>query len=173
MKTFPLLAALWLGLVVSAAAQPPKPSSTPLGDTDPKRAGEVDQRGDEGMGFNHDMTTHHFRLLPDGGAIEVEANDPGDAASREAIRSHLKMIAGLFAKGDFSLPMFIHSTVPPGVKTMKRLKDRISYTSESTPLGGQVRMTTKSPKALAAIHEFLRFQIKDHRTNDPLEVPRS
>ena len=27
---------------------------------------------------------------------------------------------------------------------------------------------TGNPEALAAVHEFLRFQIKDHRTNDPL-----
>lgn len=26
-------------------------------------------------GFPHDQTTHHFRLLPDGGAIEVTVND--------------------------------------------------------------------------------------------------
>lgn len=170
MKTISLLAAFWLGLVISAVAQPPKASPTPLADADPKRAGEVDQRGDEGMGFHHDMTAHHFRLLPDGGAIEVEAKDPGDAASREAIQSHLRMIAGLFAKGDFALPMFIHATVPPGVKTMKKLRAQITYNTENTALGAQVRMITKNPKALAAIHEFLRFQIKDHRTNDPLEV---
>jgi len=29
---------------------------------------------DEAMGFPHDRTTHHFRLLPDGGAIEVTVN---------------------------------------------------------------------------------------------------
>jgi hypothetical protein len=25
-------------------------------------------------------------------------------------------------------------------------------------------------EALAAVHEFLRFQIKDHRTDDPLAI---
>jgi hypothetical protein len=30
------------------------------------------------MGFSHDKTTHHFRLYPDGGAIEVTADDPND-----------------------------------------------------------------------------------------------
>jgi hypothetical protein len=36
--------------------------------------------------------------------------------------------------------------------------------------GAQVRIVTGNPKALAAVHEFLRFQIKDHRTNDPLAI---
>jgi hypothetical protein len=66
--------------------------------------------------------------------------------------------------------MFIHDTVPPGVEAMKRLKDQITYTAEKTAKGAQVRIATRSPQALAAIHEFLRFQIKDHRPVDSLEV---
>src|SRR5438045_3117192 len=42
----------------------------------------VNSRGDEAMGFSHARTTHHFRLFPDGGAIEVSANDAADAESR-------------------------------------------------------------------------------------------
>jgi hypothetical protein len=34
----------------------------------------VDQRGDQGMGFSHTMTDHHFHLCFDGGVIEVECN---------------------------------------------------------------------------------------------------
>ena len=36
--------------------------------------------------------------------------------------------------------------------------------------GGRVRLRTSNPEALAAIHEFLRFQIEEHRTGDPVEV---
>jgi hypothetical protein len=133
-----------------------------------QRAAEVDQRGDEGMGLSHSMTGHHFHLFPDGGSIEVESDSPDDNASKEAIRRHMQKIAGMFAEGDFSLPMFIHDTVPPGVEVMKRLKDQIAYTAENTAKGAQVRIVTVSPEALEAVHEFLRFQIKDHRTNDPL-----
>jgi hypothetical protein len=32
---------------------------------------------------------------------------------------------------------------------------------EETPGGGRVRITTKDPEALAAVREFLRFQIED------------
>jgi hypothetical protein len=100
----------------------------------------------------------------------VEAGNPSDGQNRKAIREHMAMIAGLFCQGDFSLPMFIHGTKPPGIETMKRLKAEISYRAEDTARGAQVRIATKNPEALSAIHMFLRFQIKDHRTNDPLEM---
>jgi hypothetical protein len=100
-----------------------------------QRAAGVDQRGDQGMGFSHTMTGHHFHLCSDGGVIEVESNSPDDDASKEAIRRHMQKIAGMFAQGDFSLPMFIHDTVPPGVEAIKHLKDQITYTAEKTAKG--------------------------------------
>src|SRR6202163_1504139 len=153
--------------ILRIMAQTTTPSPTAA---DAQRAAEVDQRGDEGMGFSHTMTGHHFHLFPDGGSIEVESASPDDNASKEAIRRHMLKIAGLFAQGDFSLPMFIHDTVPPGVEVMKRLKDQIAYTAENTGKGAQVRIITGNPEALVAVHQFLRFQIKDHRTNDPLAI---
>ena len=122
------------------------------------------------MGFSHAMTGHHFHLFPDGGSIEVESVSSEDNASKEAIRQHMQKIAGMFAQGDFSLPMFIDDAFPPGVEMMKRLKDQIAYTAENTAKGAQVRIVTGSPEALEAVHEFLRFQIKDHRTNDSLAI---
>jgi hypothetical protein len=74
------------------------------------------------------------------------------------------------SQGDFELPMLIHSTVPPGVDTMKRLRNQIDYSVEIAPKGAQLRITTLYPEALAAIHDFLRFQITDHRTNDSLQI---
>jgi hypothetical protein len=145
-------------------AQTTAPSPTAA---DEQRAAEVDQRGDEGMGFSHAMTGHHFHLFPDGGSIEVESDSPDDNASKEAIRRHMLKIAEMFAQEDFSLPIFIHDTVPPGVEVMKRLK---AYTAENTAKGARVRIVTGSPEALEAVHEFLLFQIKDHRTNDPLAI---
>jgi len=154
--------------VCSLAQQAASAPVTP--DHAKKRAAEVDVRGDQAMGFSHEMTSHHFYLLRTGGAIEVTAADPSDARSLKAIRDHMVMIAGLFSQGEFSLPMFIHATTPPGVETMKRLKTEITYHAENTARGAQVRITTHNPEALRAIHRFLRFQIKDHRTNDPLAV---
>ena len=124
------------------------------------------------MGFSHEKTAHHFRLLPDGGAIEIRSNEPTDAASREAIRQHLAMIAVMFSRGDFAIPIFIHTTVPPGVEDMKRLKSKITYEAENTDCGAQMRITTGDAEALAAIHSFLSFQIQYHRTGDSLEVQK-
>jgi hypothetical protein len=131
----------------------------------------VEAHGDSAMGFPHDKTTHHFRLTADGGAVEVNANDPSDKANTQAIRSHLSRIAMMFSDGDFSTPMFIHEGVPPGVTTMKLTKPAIHYNYQEMPSGGTVWMKSDDPIAVAAIHDFLRFQIKEHQTGDSLEVP--
>jgi hypothetical protein len=133
---------------------------------------DVQKRGDQVMGFDHEKTTHHFRLTRDGGAIEVEANDPKDTSSRDQIRQHLSHIAQMFADGDFMAPMLIHAQTPPGVPVMKRLKANIKYRFEETARGGRVRITTANPDALAAVHEFLRFQISDHATGDSGKVEK-
>ncbi len=130
----------------------------------------VNARGDHAMGFSHAKTTHRFRLFPDGGAIEVSANDAADAASRDEIRSHLRTIAKAFAEGVFDVPAAVHDRVPPGVPTMKRRKAEIAYRYEQTERGAVVRITTANRDAVDAIHDFLRFQIEDHRTGDPTAV---
>ena len=121
------------------------------------------------MGFDHTKTTHHFLLAPDGGRIEVSANDAADSASRDQIRVHLRHIAVMFEAGDFTIPMFVHAQNPPGVPVMQRLKDVISYTYKETDRGGLVSIQTANAEAVEAIHAFLRFQIQDHRTGDPTE----
>lgn len=133
----------------------------------------VVQRGDEVMAFSHEKTTHHFRLYADGRAIEAEANDAKDTASRDEIRAHFGHIAKLFAEGDFSAPMLIHAQSPPGTEEMRKLRTVIRYVVENTERGGRIRITTKNPQALRAVHEFLRFQIADHQTGDSLEVKKS
>ncbi len=131
----------------------------------------VESRGDHAMGFSHEKTTHHFRLLGDGGAIAVDANDAKDTTSRDQIRTHLTQIAEMFTAGNFATPFFIHGQTPTGVVEMKRLREAISYRFEATEQGGQVRITARSPEAIQAVHEFLKFQIADHQTGDPLTAP--
>ena len=130
----------------------------------------VNRRGDAVMGFSHAKTTHHFLLKLDGGAIQVEADDANDIAGRDQIRRHLKHIAKKFSEGDFAAPMLIHAQTPPGAPAMRSLKAEIKYEFEELELGGRVRISTKSPGAVKAIHEFLRFQIKDHQTGDSGEI---
>ena len=128
------------------------------------------KRGDAGMGFSHEKTTHHFILLKDGGAIQVSVNDPKDDASRDHIRMHLSHVAEMFSAGNFNVPMFIHDTTPPGVPTMEKLHSEIHYRYQQTDTGGKIDIETANPKALEAVHEFLRFQIAEHKTGDSIEV---
>jgi TusA-related sulfurtransferase len=131
---------------------------------------DVNRRGDHEMGFSHEKTTHHFRLAKDGGAIEVTANDPNDTESRDQIRQHLTHIAMMFSAGNFNAPMLIHDQTPPGVPVMKRLKSQIKYEFENMESGGRVKISTSNREAIDAVHEFLRFQITDHQTGDPLTL---
>ncbi len=131
---------------------------------------DVNRRGDHAMGFSHKKTTHHFRLAKDGGAIEVTANDPNDTESRDEIRQHLPHIAAMFSAGNFDAPMFIHDQTPPGVTAMKRLKSQIRYEFASIELGGRVKISSTNREAIDAVHDFLRFQITDHQTGDPLKL---
>lgn len=132
-------------------------------------AADVDRRGDEVMGFSHTTTTHHFRLAKDGGAIEIAANDAGDVANIAAIRKHLNAVAEAFARGDFAMPEAIHSVLPAGAEALAAHRADVEYRYEETPSGARVRIIAKSPETLAAVHDFLRFQITEHRTGDPLE----
>jgi len=158
-----------LALPIAVAAQTENPC--PLHAEHMKAASQdhhaLDQRGDQVMGFEHTRTTHHFLIEKDGGVIQVEANDPADAGSRDQIRSHLTQVVQAFSRGDFSMPGAIHDRVLPGVPEMERLKDAISYRYEETDRGARVRITTADPAALEAVHAFLRSQIEDHRTGDP------
>jgi uncharacterized protein (TIGR03435 family) len=133
-------------------------------------AQDLATRGDHAMGFSHEKTTHHFFLYVNGGAIQVTANDPRDIESRTQIRIHLAHIAQMFAEGDFQVPMLVHAEVPPGAPIMKKLKSEIQYTFEEVEQGGRVRIRTNNSEALSAIHEFLRYQISDHQTGDPLNI---
>src|ERR1044072_3054546 len=89
-----------------------------------QRFAEMNARGNRSMGFDQSKTTHHFRTLEDGGAIEVTVNDRSDTAYLTAIRTHLSQIAKQFAAGDFSTPMMTHAEMPPGVPEMQKLKDK-------------------------------------------------
>lgn len=130
----------------------------------------VDERGDQVMGFSHDKTRHTFRLLADGGAIEVRANEVADAESVAQIRGHLKEIAQEFSAGTFTKPEAIHARVPDGVPAMKELGSKILYEYEELDGGARVRVKTGDGRGIEAVHAFLRFQISDHRTGDSGKV---
>jgi len=130
----------------------------------------MNERGEKGMGFSQTATTHHFLLNSNGGVIQVDAKDSAGAANRNEIRMHLEHITKAFQSGDFDIPMFVHDAVPPGVPEMKRLRKNIQYSFEETRNGGRVIISSANKEALEAIHQFLRFQIEEHKTGDQLDV---
>jgi len=132
----------------------------------------LQHRGAAVMGFDQAVTTHHFRLSATGGTIEVGVKNQADETNRAAIREHLKGIAAQFAVGDFEKPFATHGERPDGVADMVERRGDISYTFELLPDGGQVRIETADRKALDAVHRFLRYQIREHKTGDPLTVAK-
>ena len=133
--------------------------------------GSSDQRGAMVMGFDQATTTHHFLLFNDGGAIEVSVNDSADTKNRDAIRSHLPHMAMMFGKGDFDAPMLVHdSKSVPGTKAMAERSGAIRYRYVETANGARVDIVTADRSALAALHQFLAFQIAEHKTGDPTTV---
>jgi hypothetical protein len=155
-----------LAAVVFASAIQAQQPSTP---TPGEQHAAMMKRGEAGMAFSQEKTTHHFLLVNDGGAIQVNANDPKDDATRDHIRMHLSHVAQMFSAGDFDVPMFIHDATPPGVPTMKKLHNEIHYRYQETDTGGKIVIDTANPKALKAVHEFLRFQIAEHKTGDSIK----
>lgn len=132
-------------------------------------ASHLDARGRHVMGFDQQKTAHHFRLYEDGGAIDVSVKDKGDAENLTAIRAHLPHIATMFSDGQFDAPMLVHDTKNvPGAADLARLKSRLNYKYVETPAGGRVDIVTSDKEALAALHAFLKFQITDHQTGDPV-----
>lgn len=130
----------------------------------------VMKNGEKEMGFSQTATTHHFLIVKDGGAIQVEANDAKDTEDRDKIRTHLREIAKMFQNGIFTTPFAVHGQIPPGVPEMDKLKNEIRYIYEETEKGARVRISTDNPQALTAIHAFLKFQIEDHQTGDPTSI---
>src|SRR5437763_16072239 len=80
--------------------------------------------GESALGFDQEKAVRHFKLLPDGGAIETTVNGPADVA---AIRQQVTNIAAMFGQGKFEVPPTTRGQNPPGVDTMSQLRSDISY----------------------------------------------
>jgi hypothetical protein len=146
-----------------------KKAATVIPNGDAKHGADVDGRHDT-LVASHETTRHSFRLFADGGAIELRANDAADQATIDGVRTHLQEIADQFAANDFGTPAFVHGRAPSGVAEMKQLHDAIAFKYESVKGGGRIRMTTANPEALAAMHDFLKFQVVEHRTDNSGKV---
>lgn len=123
-----------------------------------------------GMGVDQSTSVHQFDALPDGGRIELQ-RAVDDSAGVAQIRAHLREIAAAFKRGDFSIPGFVHQQQVPGTAVMAAKRDVITYAERDLPRGGEVRITTKDPEAIAAIHEFMAFQRQGHHAGGMVKTP--
>jgi len=121
----------------------------------------MQERGRRAMGVDQYTSTHQFEALPDGGRIELQRQED-DSAGARVIREHLREVARAFSQGDFRTPAFVHHREVSGTRTMAARRSTISYEVRDLPRGGEIRITTRDPETLAAIHEFLAFQRGDH-----------
>ena len=119
-------------------------------------------RGKVAMGVDQYTSTHRFDDLADGGRIEL-TRDPSDTAGVRTIREHLAGIARAFAAGDFSTPLAVHAREVPGAATMAAKRGAVRYEFKPLAGGGEVRISSKDPEAIRAIHAFMAFQRGDHR----------
>lgn len=108
------------------------------------------------------LGSHRFQDLPDGGRIEL-TRDPTDSAGITEVRAHLAQIAREFAAGNFSTPGVVHAGKQvPGAATMAARRSQVSYRYRPVTGGGELRIVTRDPEALKAVHQYLAFQRQEH-----------
>ena len=122
----------------------------------------MQERGKMVMGVDQYTSAHVFEDLPDGGRVVLERDDTTDTGGVAAIRLHLRDIATAFRAGDFTKPFQVHAQIVPGTALMRAHRAAVEYEVIERPRGGEVRMRSSDPAAVAAIHEFLAFQRSDH-----------
>ena len=122
----------------------------------------MQMRGEHVMGVNQYSSAHVFEDLPDGGRIVLERADAADTADIKRIRAHMHEIADAFRAGDFTKPFEVHAQTVPGTDVLAQKRSAISYVASDRPRGGEVRITTSDPAAVAAVHDFLAFQRGAH-----------
>lgn len=124
------------------------------------------------MGFDQDRTVHHFVLRASGGEIVATAKADNDAGLIAQVRAHFQEIAGSFGAGLFDKPVATHGEMPPGARMLAENKDRVTYRYDPLPAGARVIIETTDLDTLEAVHAFLRYQIVEHKTGDPLTIQR-
>ena len=122
-------------------------------------------RGAHVMGVDQYTSAHVFEDLPDNGRVGLDRDDPADTAAIVTIRAHMRDIRAAFRAGDFTKPFAVHAQTVPGTAVMRARRAAISYEQIDRPRGGEVRIRTNDPEAVAAIHEFLAFQRREHHAS--------
>jgi hypothetical protein len=143
--------ALILGTSVAArsAQTQPQPESTAA------------SHGSQVMPFDQKTAMHMFTPSGSGGSVEVMVHNM-DANQIFLVRSHLRAEADRFSKGNYADPAYIHGPNMPGLASLEANPQLVSVTYADTTSGGVITLTSKDPKMIDAIHQWLGAQQKDH-----------
>ena len=161
MRLFHLvLISMTIALPAAGAAQSHDSHAMAHGDS---AFGAMQTRGKRVMGVDQYTSVHRFDALPDGGMVELQRN-LDDSAGVAAIRAHMRAIARAFAAGDFSAPATVHLETVPGVAVMRARRATMRYEASDLPRGAVLRIRSSDPQAVAAVHRFLAYQRREHRT---------
>lgn len=123
----------------------------------------MDHRHGAVVGVDPSSLTHRFVSTPDGGDVVLERK-AGDTIAIVQIKTHLQGIAHAFSTGDFTTPAFVHEKSADGADVMAKKGGAITYTVVDSPEGAVLRMRTTDTEALDAIHAFIDFQNREHKT---------
>lgn len=129
---------------------------------------DLNSRFSKALGTDASKIVQHYYLVKNGGVIEFTAKDPNDSPTISAVQKYLDAQKDLFEKGKTDTDADVHGRVPDGVPTLKKLRNEITFFAVKTDEGAALRMFSVNDQARQAIQDFLKFQINEHKTGDPL-----
>lgn len=131
---------------------------------------DLNSRFSKVLGTDVDKIVQHYYLVKNGGVIEFTAKDPADNATISTVQKYLEAQKGLFEKGKTEADSDLYGKVPDGLLALKKLRNDITFFAVNTDNGAALRMFSVNEQARQAIQDFMKFQINEHKTGDPLQV---
>jgi hypothetical protein len=122
------------------------------------------------MGFDPAKTVAHFYLLKNGGAIELSAKAETDKDTIDAIQRYVAAQAKAYDKGSFDIPTEMNGKPVDGVPVIKKLRKEITFEVVPMDTGAALRMLSVNGPAKQAIQDYVKFQIIERKSGDPLTV---
>ncbi|MGC1381621.1 MAG: hypothetical protein WA814_11440 [Candidatus Baltobacteraceae bacterium] len=132
----------------------------------------VMEHGAQVMPFDQKQAMHMFLPSTTGGVVEIVVHDL-DAGQIALVRSHLLREAAMFARGDYSDPAYIHGNAMPGLARLEAAASGVSVRYFETPTGAAITFASADQDLIAAIHQWLAAQQRDHSSNqmDHCDMP--
>jgi hypothetical protein len=159
-----MVAVLGVFLVLSALASVGWSQSASATPSD----NDLNSRFSKALGTDASRIVQHYYLVKNGGVIEFTAKDPNDTTTISALQKYIDTQKDLFEKGKNDPDADVHGKVPDGVPILRKLRNEITFFAVKNDDGAALRMFSVNHQARQAIQNFLKFQINEHKTGDPL-----